>query len=383
MIMQKLLSRDFVLCFFGQFSFQLVFTILIPTVPIYLSKFGAKEAEIGLLVGIFSFSSLILRPIVGRGLLHIPEKRFMIAGALLCVFSSVAYLSAPPFWAFLVVRIFHGIALALFSTSVFTLVANITPETHRGQLISYFYLATNLAFALGPYFGMLLVNRFNFVVLFWVCTGLSLCSVLITTKLDKKNVHPLENQRFEIKTLLSREALPPSIIAFMLNVIWGTICAFFPLYALRHGVLNPGIFFVFSSGTLVLSRAFGGKILDIYDRKKVIIPCLIVIIISLATLTFSTTLPMFILVAVGLGIGWALLYPSLLIYAIENAGSARGPAMGTFTGVADLGAGIGPMVLGIILQLTNYSIMFSCLTLIGVINLVYFYYAIGKKRETG
>jgi MFS family permease len=89
---------------------------------------------------------------------------------------------------------------------------------------------------------------------------------------------------------------------------------------------------------------------------------------------------MFILVAVGLGIGWALLYPSLLIYAIENAGSARGPAMGTFTGVADLGAGIGPIISGIILQWTNYSIMFSCLTLIGVINLFYFYYAIGKKR---
>ena len=378
--MQKLLNRDFVLCFSGQFTFQLVFTILIPTIPIYLSKFQAKEAEIGLLVGIFSFSSLILRPIVGRGLLHIPERRFMIAGALLCMMSSVAYLFAPPFWAFLVVRIFHGIALALFATSVFTLVANITPERHRGQRISYFYLATNLAFALGPYFGMLLVNRFNFVVLFLICTGLSLCSLLITTKLDEKNVLPLENQTFEIKTLLCREALPPSIVAFMLNAIWGTICAFFPLYALRHGVLNPGIFFVFSSGTLVLSRAFGGKILDIYDRKKVLIPCLIVIIISLTIFTFSTTLPMFILVAVGLGIGWALLYPSLLIYAIENAGSARGPAMGTFTGVADLGAGIGPIISGIILQWTNYSIMFSCLTLIGVINLFYFYYAIGKKR---
>jgi MFS family permease len=303
----------------------------------------------------------------------------MIAGALLCMVSSVAYLLAPPFWPFLVVRIFHGIALALFTTSVFTLVANIIPETHRGQLISYFYLAMNLAFALGPYFGMLLVNRFNFAVLFWVCTGLSLCSLLITTKLNKRELVPFENQSFDIKTFLSREAVPPSIIAFMLNVIWGTICAFFPLYALRHGVSNPGIFFLFSAITIILSRVFGGKLLDMYDRKRVIIPCLTMIILSLAVLTFSTTLPMFLLVAVGLGIGWALLYPSLMIYAIENASSARGPAMGTFTGLADLGAGMGPMILGIILQWTNYSIMFSCLTLIGIINLFYFYYAIGKK----
>jgi threonine/homoserine/homoserine lactone efflux protein len=38
------------------------------------------------------------------------------------------------------------------------------------------------------------------------------------------------------------------------------------------------------------------------------------------------------------------------------------------------------MIMGIILQWTNYTIMFFCLTLIGVINLLYFYFAIWKKR---
>jgi MFS family permease len=130
-----------------------------------------------------------------------------------------------------------------------------------------------------------------------------------------------------------------------------------------------------------LGRALGGKILDMYDRKKVIIPCLITVIISIAMLTFSTTLIMFILVAMILGTGWAFLYPSLVIYAIDNSGSARGPAIGTFTALADLGAGIGPMTMGIVLQWTNYPIMFSCLTLTGVINLLYFYYVIGKGKK--
>jgi hypothetical protein len=53
--------------------------------------------------------------------------------------------------------------------------------------------------------------------------------------------------------------------------------------------------------------------------------------------------------------------------------------MATFTGLADLGAGIGPMIMGIILQWTSYPIMFFCLTLIGIINFFYFYYAIGKR----
>jgi len=36
--------------------------------------------------------------------------------------------------------------------------------------------------------------------------------------------------------------------------------------------------------------------------------------------------------------------------------------------------------MGVILQWTSYPIMFLCLTLIGVINFLYFYYAIGEKR---
>lgn len=381
MAQQKIFSRDFILCSFAQFVFSIVFCILIPVIPIYLSKFEAKEAEIGFLIGIFSISSLVLRPIVGRALLKIPERNFMIAGTLLYVFSCIAYLWAPPFWPLLVVRVFHGIGLALFSTAIFTMVANIAPETHRGRFISYFYMAGNLAFALGPYFGMLLLNRFSFAVLFLICTGLSLCALFVTTKLDKKEIVPPEGQSLKVQTILSREALSPAIIAFMLNVIWGTLNAFFPLYALKHGVSNPGIFFVFLAITLILGRFLGGRLLDLYDRKKVIVPCLAAIIVSLAILTFSTTLPMFILVAVILGAGWALLYPSILIYAIEKAGSAQGPAMGTFTALGDLGAGMGPMIMGIVLQWTSYPVMFFSLTLIGILNFLFFQYAIAKKEE--
>src|SRR4030042_808039 len=82
MATQKKLTRDFVLCFFAQFAFSSIVFILIPTLPIYLSNLGAKEAEIGVLIGAFSVSSLVLRPIVGKALLKIPERSFMIAGAL-------------------------------------------------------------------------------------------------------------------------------------------------------------------------------------------------------------------------------------------------------------------------------------------------------------
>jgi MFS family permease len=379
MLVREILTRDFVLSFFAQITFSSVFCILIPTIPIYLSKLGATEAEIGVLVGIFSVSSLILRPFVGRALLKIPERSFMMAGAFLYAISSIAYLVAPPFWPLLIVRALQGFGLACFSTASFTLIANITPETHRGQIISYFYLSINIAFALAPYFGMLLINRFNFAVLFLVCTGLSLCSLSFTFKLNKTQGLPLESQTVQSQPFLSREALPPSMMAFMVNIIWGAVTAFFPLYSVKQGVTNPGFFFGAYAIIIILFRVSGGKISDVYGRNKVILPCLIIVIISMTILSFSTTLPMFILVAVIWGIGMAFLYPTLVAYALDRAGSSRGPAMGTFTAVADLGAGLGSVIMGIVLQLTSYPIMFFCLALTGVINLFYFYFFIRKK----
>ena len=74
MAIQKILTRDFILCFSAQFAFTSVSFILIPTLPIYLSRSGSTEIEIGILIGAFGISSLVLRPIVGKALSKIPEK---------------------------------------------------------------------------------------------------------------------------------------------------------------------------------------------------------------------------------------------------------------------------------------------------------------------
>ena len=167
----------------------------------------------------------------------------------------------------------------------------------------------------------------------------------------------------------------------MLNIIWATIAAFFPLYALQHGLINPGIFFFFLAITLMLGRLLGGRLLDIYDRRKVIMLCLTLILIALVIFPLARSHGMFILIAVLLGAGWTLLYPILTVHVIENTGLQRGPAMATFTAIADLGSGLGPMVMGLVLEKTGYTIMFVCLIFTAVINLLYFYWAVVKKER--
>jgi predicted MFS family arabinose efflux permease len=381
MAARKILTRDFILSFLAQLSSSFVFFVLIPTIPIYLQRLGTTEAGIGILVGALSVSSLVLRPFVGRALLKASERDFMIAGTLLYSLSSVAYLMAKPFWPFLIVRILQGIGLAFFATASFALVVRISPLAHRGQSLTYFYLSINFAFALAPTFGMALINHFNFTVLFLVCAGLALGSLLITLKLKRRGEDAAEGRPIKGQPLLSREALPPAIMSFLGNIIWGAVTAFFPLYALHHGVSNPGLFFGALAIVLISARSIGGKVLDLYSKESILLPCIAAHIIAMTLLAFSANLPMFILVAVIWGLGNAFFFPTLVAYSVDLAGPAHGPAIGTYMTLSDFGASMGAVIMGIVLQMSNYTFMFLSLSFIGVLNLCYFLFFVKKKRR--
>jgi MFS family permease len=360
-------------------SFTITYQILIPTLPLYLSRLGSEEVEIGILTGSFFVSALIFRPIVGKALSKIPEKKFMIAGAALFCLTSVAFLFAPPFWPFLFVRILQGVGMALYHTSSYTLIANISPEAHRAQSLTYFLLATNFSLAIAPPAGMFLINHFGFTHLFMTCFGTSLCSLILINSLRRRKVTLPEGFPKGEGFFFHRKALPPSIVNSFAFTIWGALTVFFPLYAVDHGVTNPGVFFTTIAVMIFLCRTFGGKLLDLYGTERVIPFLLASYALSMAVLAFSKTLPMFILVAAIFGVGYALLLPALMALALDRGGSSRGPAMGTFTAVSDLGYGVGPVIMGVIIRFTNYRIMFLCLALTGIMSIIYFHFFARKK----
>jgi hypothetical protein len=53
--------------------------------------------------------------------------------------------------------------------------------------------------------------------------------------------------------------------------------------------------------------------------------------------------------------------------------------MGTLTAFMDLGTSLGPLIMGNIIHMASYPIMFLCLALTGIVNLNYFYFFVRKK----
>jgi predicted MFS family arabinose efflux permease len=279
------------------------------------------------------------------------------------------------------VRFFQGVAYAAFDTSVFALIVKVVPSSYRGRALGYFMLAPGLATVLAPSFGMFLVNRFSFTVLFLFCMSLSLCALLFSSILKvRETAVPDADSPRHSTFFLEPKIIVPAISAFFYNFVMGSVMAFFSLYAIQHGMTNPGYFFSASALTTIAGRALGGKILDAWSKEKIILIFTLTSMVAMVILSFSRTLPMFIFVGLLWGTGVAFIFPVTMAYAFDYAGSSNGTAIGSFRAVMDLGIASGPMVMGIIIPITGYPTMFLCLAAVCLINLCYFQFYVRKKR---
>ncbi len=334
-----------------------------------------------MLVGTLGIASVVSRPRAGRALVKMSAKVFMTVGAGFHTVSAAAYLLIPPFWPLLLVRVLHGGAFGLLHTTSTTYVVNITDPDHRARILGYFSLTMNFAGVAAPPLGVVLFYRFGSAYLFLVCTAVSFCMLLASAALRRGPTVSPKRSAGDHGFLLSKPALPHSIVGFMALYVWASLITFFPIYATNRGVANPGLFFTVIAIMLILSRILGARILDVPNKRRVIVPCLATTALSMVVLSLSATQPMFLLSAALWGAGTSFLMPSLLALALERARSSPSPVVATFYAVSDLGVFAGPLAMGVVVHYIGYPPMFFCLSLVGAANLVYFWWFTGKDRH--
>jgi predicted MFS family arabinose efflux permease len=379
---RSILTRDFVLCFVAFFAFLMAVFALIPTLPIFLARLGMNETEIGVIVGVYGVSSLVARLLVGGALLRFPERTVMMAGALLFGLSFVALVLFRDFWPLAMIRLLQGVCFAAIDTAALAFAFAIIPVAQRSRAIGYFVLAPPFAQATAPAIAMFLVNHYDFMVVFLGCAGLSVCAFLFSVRLPARRDPPTTDGAARRVRFLDVKVIPPAIPTFLHGVVWGSIMAFLPLYALQSRIANPGFYFSAVGVMLIVGRAFGGKVLDTCRKELILMYCMSMLTIAMLVLSFSGTLVTFVVVGLLYGCGAAFFFPTAMAYAFEYAGSSDGAAVGTFRALADFGVAVGPTIMGVILPATGYRFMFLLLAALFLASLIYFRFFLTKKSPS-
>ncbi len=377
---KNIFDGEYVLCFLAFFSFMAASHALTPTIPIYLSRLGTAENEIGILMGVFGVASLLSRFVAGGLLRRYPEKLVMLWSSILFILIFLAFVLFKPFWPFFTARVFQGLAFACLDTAVISYVIRIIPLAKRPRAISYLLVASPLSSAMVASLSVFVLNEYSFAVLSLGCTVLSVFALIFSFKLKSEEmVKQIETSATRKSLFFEPKILAPAMLSFMFSFSWGGLGAFFPLYAIQCEVKNPGHFFTAMAAVLIAARLTGGRVLDTYSKERVIPIFILTSMAALLLLAFSKTLPMFIFVGMLWGIGGGFLPPVSLAYALEYADSSDGTAVGTYQAAMDSGFGIGPMVAGIVVPATGYRMLFIFLACICMLNLCYFQFFLKKR----
>jgi MFS family permease len=377
----KVFIRDFLYTSVASFSFFSSFYLLLPIIPLYVVKLGGSPSDVGLALGIFPLASILTRPFIGVYADTQGRKLYMIIGAIIFLFSSLLYSVTGTIFLLFLLRLVHGLGMASFTTSSAAYIADIIPARRRGEAMSYFATANNLALVVGPYIALSIIESENgFNVVFVIAAILSaLCVALVMPVKDTPILHNANRRIFD-KTLYRREVIFPSTVIGVGALTYAAIIAFLPIHAQAIGIGNPGVFFTTYGLAVIGSRVVASKLIDRFPRPYVVIVSSVPMLIAVALLAFTQSLIQLIIVAVFYGIGLAFLLPAAQAYLVDRVRKEeRAKALGVFFSFLELGIGGGAMVLGVVAEYFGYQSAFVTASCIGLGGIMFFYYGYKKN----
>ncbi len=357
---EKIWTREFISICLANFFVFLGFQMTLPTLPIFVKEIGGSDQMIGFVVGVFTFSALVIRPYAG----HILETKgrgiVYMVGIVIFTLSvgSFGFIALIPI--LLLVRMVQGAGFGLATTASGTIATDLIPPSRLGEGMGYFGLSGNLALALGPALGLALVGRMSFLSLFLICGALGVISFLFASRIRFKKVekspHPSTTVKFDI---FEKSALPPAILLFFITVTFGGIASFLPLLTVEKGVPGIEAYFVVYAIFLMISRTFSGRIYDQMGHFYVFVPGTILIFSAMVLLAWLPNTFVLLSAASIYGLGFGMVQPALQAWAVSSASANRkGMANATFFSFFDLGVGIGAIMFGYVAFTYSYSAIY-------------------------
>jgi MFS family permease len=379
---EKIWTRDFTLICISNFFIFLGFQMTLPTIPLFVEHLGGNEQLIGLVVGIFTFSALLIRPFAGHQL-EIRGRRFVfLLGLAIFVLSVGTYGIISSLLFLFLFRMVQGIGWGFSTTASGTIATDLIPAKRRGEGMGYFGLFGNIALAFGPSLGLTLAGTISYTKLFSICAILGLVALILSSRIHYKKIEPVKESPRKWD-FYEETALPPSILLFFITVSFGGIAAFLPLYTVQKGISGIEWYFLLFAVALMISRTFAGRLYDLKGHRAVFAPGAFSIVLAMLLLAWLPSSLVLYIAAFIYGLGFGALQPALQAWAVQTAPDNRkGMANATFFSSFDLGVGIGAIAFGQIAYLLGYQSIYIASAISVLISILLYFTWIGKNNTS-
>lgn len=370
------LRRNLLILFAAGLLFWSSLASLLPTLPLYIEDVGATKQQIGVVMGCFAIGLLLFRPFVGRLADQHSRKIVLLIGMSVAAIAPLGYLVVKSVGLMMVIRAFHGISIAAFTTGYSALVADIAPANKRGEVIGYMSLVNPIGMAIGPAFGGFLQAGVGYTALFALSSGLGFIGLLCTSQIINPPLILGQQTKATSKGFWQALATPrirvPALVLLMVGLAFGALSTFVPLFIKSSGVdLNAGLFYTAAAIASFSVRLITGRASDRYGRGLFITVSLSLYTLSMLMIWTANSAATFLLAAAIEGAGAGILIPMIAAMMADRAlPNERGRLFGLCMVGFDVGIAIAGPVLGAVAEQVGYRNIFgfaSSLTFIAIL----------------
>jgi len=333
--------------------------------PLYVTSHGGDSTEIGVLMGVFALASALCRPWISPLIDRFGRKSCLSTGCIIMAALPLCYplldQSPLPLYSLIMLRMVHGVGMAVCFTSVFTFIADLVPAARLNEGIGLFGTSGLIGIAVGPSLAewALLAGGFN--GLFFASALLAMLALIVHLPIKDRAdrfIHQRSSAGF-FQLLRQPRYARVALFAVLFGVGVSTTGNFIaPLCDERNlELVTP--FFVSYSLAAIATRLFVGRLADRVGERCVLPWAFLVCATGLLLVLPALNYLLLSLAGLVCGAGHGLLFPTLNTLAIRDVpADYRGRVTGIFTGAIDSGIFLGSIGLGAAARLFPLSALF-------------------------
>ena len=325
-----------------------------PIVPVFArDQLAADYSQVGL-IGTMNYLPYMFAPFfVGMLLDRFNKSYMLVSGMLLNVFSIFMLSTVHSVPELMLYRIIAGVAHALFWPSAEVLISTNSSPDRRIKSISTFIAAWILGFMVGPLVGKLVLDAFDYIMLFQLA-AIVMAAGMVPSVLLRRHGWPAVQKDLEVRAgtmqIVREIAVHPTLSSVILYyaITFGVVLAVLPAYMSDASLTSQDIeilFFVFGMSrfaTLMLVPRIAG-----YGVPALALAVSATAIAMLLSFAFTSMLSFAVAIAL-VGLATSIFYPITFSLVTRDTPSGQiGAKLGLYNTLFGTGWTAGPMMAGL------------------------------------
>lgn len=364
----RLLSRAFVALSMAALAFFVAGGIVLPVAPRFANgPLAADALGFGISIAAFSIAALLARPIVGWASDRFGRRPLLIAGSLITIGALALHLAATNLAIFTLARAGLGIGEGFFFVAALAAGSDLAPPSRRGEALSFLSLSLYMGVVIGPFVGEVVLDQGGFNAVWLVSAAIAglalILTLLVPETAPSKQASAVGRQPGDLDApdpgdrqhpgsrarLFHPKGLLPGLL--ILSGAWGMsgYFTFLPFYADDVGLDGAAMPLALYGVVVIGLRVVGARLPDQVGAPRLSGAAMVVAAIGLAIMGLLPTPAGLLVGTVVYAAGIAFLFPAVMSCAVGLVPAAeRGSVLGTTSAFLDLGFGVGPVVLSLL-----------------------------------